>query len=121
MLITNLNNYMIYKITCLDLSLFQVRYEVKDPFTVFDKIKGTPKYWQTVKFDMIAKLENIGPFHWFFTLSCGDMRWSSNFTPLLEKLGCKIQYNINNEGQEKVSHIFHNKSKNYNDYKKKNM
>ena len=112
---------MIYNITCLDLSLFQVRYEVKDPFTVFDKIKGTPKYWQTVKFDMIAKLENIGPFHWFFTLSCGDMRWSSNFTPLLEKLGCKIQYNINNEGQEKVIHIFHNKSKNYNDYKKKNM
>ena len=41
---------------------FQVSYMIKDPFSVFDNIKGTPKYWQKVKFDMIAKLENIGPF-----------------------------------------------------------
>ena len=75
---------------------------MKDPFTVFDKIKGTPKYWQKVKFDMIAKLENIGPFQWFFTLSCGDKRWSNNFTPILEKLGCKINYHVDKEGREQV-------------------
>ncbi len=81
----------------------EVSYEVKDPFTVFDRIKNTPKYWQKVKFDMIAKLENIGPFHWFFTLSCGDMRWSSNFTTVLEELGCTFEYLVDEEGHEQVS------------------
>ena len=52
----------------------QTSYVLKDPFSVFDGIPGTPKYWRKVKYDMIAKLENIGPFHWFFTLSCGDLR-----------------------------------------------
>ena len=52
----------------------EVSYEMRDPFSVFDKIPGTPKYWQKVKYDMIGKLESLGPFHWFFTLSCGDAR-----------------------------------------------
>ena len=57
----------------------QVSYKMKNPFVVFDKIPNTPKYWQNVKFEMLAKMENMGPFQWFFTLSCGDMRWSANF------------------------------------------
>merc|ERR1719430_2190143 len=77
--------------------------EVKDPLTVLDKIPGTPKYWQKFKYDMIAKLENLGPFHMFFTLSCADMRWSANFTPVLEKLGCKLFYEVDKEGHENVT------------------
>ena len=41
----------------------QVSYQVEDPCSVFEKIPGTPKYWQRVKYEIIAKLENIGPFH----------------------------------------------------------
>ena len=78
-------------------------FEVKDPLTVFDKIPGTPKYWQKFKYDMIAKLENLGPFQMFFTLSCADMRWSANFTPVLEKLGCKLFYEVDKEGRENVT------------------
>ena len=52
----------------------QISYSLKDPFSVLAGIPGTPKYWQKVRRDMIAKLENLGPFHWFFTLSCGDLR-----------------------------------------------
>ena len=81
----------------------QMSYVLNDPLVVFDKIKGTPKYWQTVKFEMIAKLENLGPFHIFFTLSCADMRWSSNFTPVLEKMGCKLFYDVDKEGHEHVT------------------
>ena len=36
--------------------------QVDDPCSVFEKIPGTHKYWQSVKYEMIAKLENIGPF-----------------------------------------------------------
>ena len=45
-----------------------VSYQVEDPCTVFEKIPGTPKYWQRVRYEIIAKLENNGPFHLFFTL-----------------------------------------------------
>ena len=39
-----------------------VSYEVRDPCTVFEKVPGTPKYFQKAKYDMISKFENIGPF-----------------------------------------------------------
>ena len=58
---------------------------MKNPFTVFDKVPNTPKYWQNVKFEMMAKMENMGPFHWFFTLSCGDKRWCANFYKYFEE------------------------------------
>merc|ERR1712020_768670 len=81
----------------------KIWYEVKDPLTVFDNIKGTPKYWQKVKYEMIAKLENLGPFHIFFTLSCGDLRWSSNFTTYLQKENLNIIYEVDKEGREQVA------------------
>ena len=40
----------------------KVSYNIKDPFTVFDKVPNTPKYWQNVRYEMMAKMENIGPF-----------------------------------------------------------
>ena len=39
-----------------------VSFEVNDPLTVFEKVKGTPKYFQKAKYDLISKFENIGPF-----------------------------------------------------------
>ena len=74
--------------------------QVGDPCCVFEKIPGTPKYWQRVRYEIIAKLENIGPFHIFFTLTSGDLRWSANFTPELEKLGCKIHYRVDQFGKD---------------------
>ena len=43
-------------------------FSLNDPYTVFDNIKNTPKYWQKYKHEMIARLENLGPFQWVFTL-----------------------------------------------------
>ena len=74
----------------------KVSYNMKNPFTVFDKVKNTPKYWQNVKFEMIAKMENMGPFHWFFTLSCGDKRWSANFHRYFEDNNFGLQ--VDEEG-----------------------
>ena len=74
--------------------------QVGDPCVVFEKIPGTPKYWQRVRYEIIAKLENIGPFQIFFTLTSGDLRWSANFTPELEKLGCKIHYRVDQFGKD---------------------
>ena len=42
-------------------------------------------------------------FQIFFTLTCGDLRWSANFTPELEKQKCKVHYNVDEWGKENVT------------------
>ena len=69
-------------------------YTLNDPYTVFDNIKNTPKYWQKFRHEMIAKLENLGPFQWFFTLSCADKKWDENFTSLLRETNVEIEYEV---------------------------
>ena len=44
------------------------------------------------KYEILAKLENEGPFHLFFTLSCADLRWSDNFAAILRDKGMEIKY-----------------------------
>ena len=73
-------------------------YDLDDAFTVFEGVRNTPKYWQKVKYDMIAKLENIGPFHIFFTLSCGDTRYKENFSSFLSKNGYTVEYVTHKDG-----------------------
>ena len=65
-------------------------YKLEDAYSVLDDIKGTPKYWKKSKMEMLAKIDNFGPFHWFYTLSCADMRWNENFSSILKEKGYKI-------------------------------
>ena len=44
--------------------------------------------------ELFAKMENVGPFHLFWTLSCADQRYSENFSSLLQ--------------DEKISYVFEN-------------
>ena len=48
--------------------------KVDDPFAILENIKQTPRYWKKAKYEMLSKLDNFGPFHFFFTLSCADLR-----------------------------------------------
>ena len=59
-------------------------YSLEDPYSVLDNIKNTPRYWQKTRYELNAKLQNLGAFTFFFTLSCADMRWPENFTALLQ-------------------------------------
>ena len=81
----------------------QKTYSLDDGFSVFDKISNTPAYWKTAKYEMLAKLENLGPFQFFFTLSCADSRWDENFSSLLVELGIAIEYKFNSEGKEETN------------------
>ena len=60
------------------------QYSLDDPYSVLDNSPGTPKYWQKRKREMIARLDNLGAFQQFFTLTCADMRWNENFTVFLQ-------------------------------------
>ena len=67
-------------------------YELDDGYRVLEDIKMTPKYWKKAKYEMIARLDNLGPFQLFFTLSCADMRWNENFAAILLERGYEIDY-----------------------------
>ena len=57
------------------------------------------RYWSKKKLELFAKVENVGPFHIFWTLSCADYRFSENFTSFLQDEN--ITY-IFKDGQEEV-------------------
>ena len=74
-------------------------YQLEDAFGVMDNVKNTPRYHKKNKMEMLAKLDNFGLFHLFFTLSCGDMRWSENFTAILKERGWRIQWIVHESTQ----------------------
>ena len=55
----------------------KVLYEHHDAWNVLSGIKNSPRFWRDKKAEVIAMMDNFGPFHWFFTLSCADKRWDS--------------------------------------------
>ena len=59
---------------------------------VFDQVKGTPKFWQKKRKEMIAKIAQLGAFQFFFTLSCADKRWAENFVSILTQLGHTVSF-----------------------------
>ena len=59
--------------------------KTEDGFSVFDNIRGSPRYWQKLRYDLVAKLEQLGPFQFFYTLSCADKRWDKNIATLIMK------------------------------------
>ena len=42
-----------------------VSYSLDDPYSVLDNIKNTPRYWQKTRYELMARLENLGPFTMF--------------------------------------------------------
>lgn len=80
-------------------------YEIKDPCFIFTEIANTPYFWKKRKQELIANLENFGPFQWFWTLSCADLRWEENFAYLMHEMDMKITYDANTETEELVSMV----------------
>ena len=74
------------------------QYSLDDPFTVLDNSPGTPRYWQKKKFELLARLENLGAFQLFFTLSCADLLWNENFTAFLQEY--QLHYEVINGLEE---------------------
>ena len=53
----------------------KIAIEHHDAWSVLRGIKNSPKFWRDKKGEVLATMDNYGPFHWFFTLSCADKRW----------------------------------------------
>ena len=65
--------------------------QMDDGFSVFDNVRGSPRYWQKLRYDMIARLEQLGPFQFFYTLSCADKRWDENIATIIHKYCTDMQ------------------------------
>ena len=85
----------------------KLSYELNDEYRVLENMPNTPKYWQVAKYEMLAKLDNFGPFQMFFTLSCADQRWSANFAEILMKRGYTVrcQKNLIDKDQEPIIEV----------------
>ena len=59
--------------------------QTEDGFNVFDNIRGSPRYWQKMKYDLVAKMEQLGPVQFFYTLSCANKRWEENLATIVAK------------------------------------
>ena len=49
-------------------------------------IPGSPAYWKTLLFDVLAMIKRLGPPTWWMTFSCADLRWNEIYK-ILSKLG----------------------------------
>ena len=62
----------------------RTKYSIEDPYSVLENSPGTPVFFKKKRYELIAKMENLGPFNLFFTLSCGEKRYNENFTTFLK-------------------------------------
>ena len=65
---------------------------LENSFSILKKIPGTPSYWRVFRNDILAKMEQKGNFHGFFTLSCAEKRWPEVLTAILGSEGNKITF-----------------------------
>ena len=79
----------------------ETSFKLNDQFDVFKKLKGSPKFWQNARNELVAKVKQLGPFHVFYTFSCGEKRWSEVALSLLRKKGVKISIPPNWNGNDK--------------------
>ena len=59
---------------------------------VFQRIRGTSQYWRVARNEILAKVKQLGPFQYFFTLSCAEMRWQEVFVSILKCRGHRIDF-----------------------------
>ena len=57
-----------------------------DKFSIFQSIPGTPAYWKKFRNEIYARMEQLGPFHLFYTLSCAELRWPSVLAEVLKQI-----------------------------------
>ena len=73
---------------------------MKDPYSVFQSVANTPAYHKKTKMEFYARLDNQGPFHVFFTLSCADYRWRENLVSVLREKRFGVRCTIYSNQEE---------------------
>ena len=86
-------------------SVGNAQYRLDDPYSVFQNVSNTPAYHKKGKMEMMARLDNFGPFHAFFTVSCADYRWTENVVAVLRQRGISVRCTIDSD-QEEIYEVY---------------
>ena len=63
----------------------------ENSLSIFKSIPGTCSYWKSYRSELFARMEQLGPFHLFFTLSCAEQKWPEVFVSLLHMDAFKVE------------------------------
>ena len=61
-------------------------------YSILKSIPMTPSYWRVFRSEIFARMEQLGPFHIFFTLSCAESKWAEVYVAILEQEGFVAKY-----------------------------
>ena len=86
-------------------SVGNAQYRLDDPYSVFQNVSNTPAYHKKGKMEMMARLDNFGPFHAFFTVSCADYRWTENVVAVLRERGISVRCTVDSD-QEEIYEVY---------------
>ena len=89
-----------YKHGQKDTSKGEARFTLRDPFSVFQNVANTPAYHKKGKMEMMARLDNYGPFNIFCTVSCADTRWKENIVFVLRERGVGVRCSVDQKQKE---------------------
>lgn len=64
-------------------------FKTNDIIDVFKDIPGTPAYFKKFRNELMARMEQLNPFHFFITLSAAEMNWPEVTIAIIPKLGKK--------------------------------
>ena len=78
-------------------------YSLEDGYSVFDNMSNTPSAHRKNKYEQMARLDNLGAFQIFFTMSCADTRWLENISSFFAESGIQLIYNVDNDGKSNIS------------------
>ena len=70
----------------------ETSYQLEDAFKVTANVPNGPDYMKKLKNEMLARLDNLGAFQFFFTLSCADLRWDAIFVSILMEHGYSVNF-----------------------------
>ena len=82
----------------------KVSIEHHDAWSVLRGIKNSPKFWRDKKAEVIATMDNFGPFHFFWTVTCGERRWDAVLAVLARSFPEveDVIYNLLRKGKTEV-------------------
>ena len=82
----------------------KVSIEHHDAWSVLRGIKNSPKFWHDKKGEVIATMDNFGPFHFFWTVTCGERRWDAVLAVLARSFPEveDVIYNLLRHGETEV-------------------
>ena len=71
---------------------------------IFKTVTGTPMYFKKFRNEIFARMEQLGPFHFFVTLSAAEMHWPEVTASILHIQGKKIIYESGwEEDEDKIT------------------